>query len=206
MLVFGQKRANDKSALTVGPCCWNEMNRKQRRETMRKIQSDSLTLEVMHPNAAGIDIGNESHYVAVPPDRDSQPVRHLGCTTAELREMAAWLKQCGIRTVAMQSTGVYWIAVFEMLEEAGFEVYLVNARDTKNLPGRKSDVQESQWLMKLHTYGLLRNSFRPTAEIRHMRTYWRRVTERSGAECQSAYSTDAEGADADERSVGERVE
>src|SRR5882724_164194 len=83
------------------------------------------------------------------------------------------LKQCRIRSVAMQSTGVYWIAVYDLLEEAGFEVYLVNARETKNLPGRKSDVQESQWLMKLHTYGLLRNSFRPSQEIRTMRTYWR---------------------------------
>jgi transposase len=87
--------------------------------------------------------------------------------------MAAWLKQCRIRTVAMQSTGVYWVAVYDILEQAGLEVYLVNARDTKNLPGRKSDVQESQWLMKLHTYGLLRNSFRPSQEIRVMRTYWR---------------------------------
>src|SRR5215475_2866375 len=87
--------------------------------------------------------------------------------------MAAWLKKCGIRTVAMQSTGVYWIPVYDILEEAGFEVYLVNARDTKNLPGKKTDVQESQWLMKLHTYGLLRNSFRPTQEIRRMRNYWR---------------------------------
>src|SRR5882724_4530499 len=152
---------------------WREMNRKQRRDTMRKIQSDDLSLEVVHPDAAGIDIGNESHYVAVPPSRDSQPVRRFGCTTAELKAMAGWLKQSGIRTVAMQSTGVYWIAVYDVLEAAGLEVYLVNARETKNLPGRKSDVQESQWLMKLHTYGLLRNSFRPPQEIRTMRTYWR---------------------------------
>jgi len=87
--------------------------------------------------------------------------------------MADWLKQCGIRTVAMQSTGVYWVAAFDILEAAGLEVYLVNARETKNLPGRKSDVQESQWLMKLHTYGLLRNSFGPPQEIRTLRTYWR---------------------------------
>jgi transposase len=87
--------------------------------------------------------------------------------------MVEWLKQCGIRTVAMQSTGVYWIAVYDILEAAGLEVYLVNARDTKNLPGRKSDVQESQWVMKLHTYGLLRNSFRPSQEIRTIRAYWR---------------------------------
>ena len=149
------------------------MNRKQRREMQRKIQSQDLNLEVVHPNAAGIDIGNEVHYVAVPPNRSSEAVRRFGCTTAELRAMADWLKQCGIQTVAMQSTGVYWIAVFDILEEAGLEVYLVNARETKNLPGRKSDVQESQWLMKLHTYGLLRNSFRPPQEIRTLRTYWR---------------------------------
>jgi transposase len=152
---------------------WKEMNRKQRRELTRKIQSEDLSLEVIHPDAAGIDIGNESHYAAVPPSRDNQPVRQFGCTTAELKAMAAWLQQCRIRTVAMQSTGVYWIAVYDILETAGLEVYLVNARDTKNLPGRKSDVQESQWLMKLHTYGLLRNSFRPSQEIRTMRTYWR---------------------------------
>src|SRR6201981_1088063 len=152
---------------------WNKMNRKQRREMMRQIQSEDLSLEVVHPHAAGIDIGNEAHYVAVPSDRDNQSVRRFGCTTAELKERAAWLKQCGIRTVAMQSTGVYWIAVYDILEATGLEVYLVNARETKNLPGRKSDVQESQWLMKLHTYGLLRNSFRPPQEIRTMRTYWR---------------------------------
>ena len=152
---------------------WYEMNRKQRREAMRKIQSEDLSLEVVHPHAAGIDIGNESHFVAVPADRDNKPVKQFGCTTAELKAMAAWLTQCGIRTVAMQSTGVYWITVYDILEQAGLEVYLVNARDTKNLPGRKSDVQESQWLMKLHTYGLLRNSFRPSQETRTMRTYWR---------------------------------
>ena len=122
---------------------WGEMNRKQRREMMRKMQSADLSLEVVHPNAAGIDIGNECHYVAVPPDRDDQPVRRFGCTTAELKAMADWLNQCGICTVAMQSTGVYWIAVYDILEAAGLEVYLVNARDTKNLPGRKSAVQES---------------------------------------------------------------
>src|SRR5262252_8499262 len=98
---------------------WHEMNRKQRREMTRRIQAEDLSLEVMHPEAAGIDIGNESHYAAVPSSRDSQPVRCFGCTTVELRKMAAWLKQCGIRTVALQSTGVYWIPVYEVLEEAG---------------------------------------------------------------------------------------
>jgi hypothetical protein len=156
---------------------WHEMNRKQRRDWTRRMQAEEISLHVVHPGAAGIDIGNEAHYVAVPPSRDDQPVRRFGCTTAELKEMAAWLKQCSIRTIAMQSTGVHWVAVYDLLEEAGFEVYLVNARETKNLvvglfengtttknlPGRKSDVQESQWLMKLHTYGLLRNSFRPSS-------------------------------------------
>src|SRR5437016_2355887 len=94
---------------------WHEMNRKQRREMMRKMQNEDLSLEVIHPDAGGIDIGNESHYVAVPPSRDSQSVREFGCTTAELKAMAVWLKQCRIRTVAMQSTGVYWVAVYAIL-------------------------------------------------------------------------------------------
>lgn len=150
------------------------MNRRGRRELARRIQADDVSLKITHPAAAGIDIGNETHYVAVAPQRDpEQPVRRFGCVTAELKVMAEWLKRCGIQTVAMQSTGVYWIPVYDILEQAGFEVYLVNARDTKNLPGKKSDVQESQWLMKLHTYGLLRNSFRPSQEIRRMRNYWR---------------------------------
>ena len=166
-------RNANKGNHAAGQPKWHQMNRKQRRELIRKIHSEDLTLEVLHPDAAGIDVGNELHFVAVPPSRDSEPVRRFGCTTAELQAMAGWLKQCRIRTVAMQSTGVYWVALYDILEEAGFEVYLVNARDTKNLPGRKSDVQESQWLMKLHTYGLLRNSFRPGQEIRRLRTYWR---------------------------------
>src|SRR5215470_627204 len=104
---------------------WQKMNRKQRRELARKIQSEDLSLEVVHPDAAGIDIGNESHYVAVPPTRDSQTVRRFGCTTAELKAMADWQKQCKIRTITLQSTGVYWVSVYDLLEEAGFEVYLV---------------------------------------------------------------------------------
>lgn len=164
-----KKTANVASA----PAAWQSMSRKERRAWIRKIQAEDMSLEVIHPHAAGIDIGNDSHYVAVPPGRDGQAVRRFGCTTAELKSMASWLQQCRIRTVAMQSTGVYWVAVYDILQAAGLEVYLVNARETKNLPGRKSDVQESQWLMKLHTYGLLRNSFRPPAEIRALRTYWR---------------------------------
>src|SRR3989442_5242870 len=143
-----RNQKNQKTSKTTSdkatPGKWDEMNRKQRREMMRQMQSGDLSLEVIHPDASGIDIGNEPHYGGDPPSRDSQPVRCFGCTTAELKKMAEWLTQCGIRTVAMQSTGVYWIAVYDILEAAGMEVYLVNARETKNLPGRKTDVQESQ--------------------------------------------------------------
>jgi transposase len=149
------------------------LNRQRRRELGRQIAAADPGLEVVHPDAAGIDIGNASHFVAIPPERDPVPIREFGAWTAALQEMAGWLTAHGIRTVAMQSTGVYWIAVQEVLEQAGLEVFLVNARGTKTLPGRKSDVQECEWLRKLHTYGLLRNSFRPPAEIRAVRTLWR---------------------------------
>lgn len=153
------------------------LTRKQRKKLVRRIHSDSPGLEVVHRNAAGIDIGSQEHYVAVGPDRDAEPVRVFGCFTTDLHRLAAWLKACGIGTVVMQSTGVYWIPVYDVLEQEGFAVWLVNARETKNLPGRKSDVQESQWLLKLHTYGLLRKSFRPPAAIRALRTCWRERAE-----------------------------
>lgn len=149
------------------------LNRKQRKELARRLHAQDPGLEIVHPHAAGIDVGNTSHYVAVRPDRDPDPVRRFECFTADLHRLADWLQQCGVTTVAMQSTGVYWIPLHEILDARGIEVYLVNARHTKNLPGRKTDVQESQWLLKLHTYGLLRNSFHPPAEIRIVRTYWR---------------------------------
>jgi transposase len=149
------------------------LNRKQRKELARRLRVEDPGLSVMHPHAAGIDVGNSAHYVAVRPDRDPNSVRRFECFTADLHRLADWLQQCGVTTVAMQSTGVYWIPLYEILDARGFEVYLVNARHTKNLPGRTSDVQESQWLLKLHTYGLLRNSFHPPLEIRIVRTYWR---------------------------------
>jgi len=164
-----------------------KMNREERKEWQQRLYAEDAGLEVVHPDAAGIDVGNASHFVAVPPDRDERPVREFGSWTADLRRMAEWLKQCGIRTVAMQSTGVYWVAMQEVLEGEGFEVYLVNARGTKNLPGRKSDVQECQWLMKLHSYGLLRNSFHPPEQIRAVRTIWRqrdRLVKEAGREVQ----------------------
>jgi transposase len=149
------------------------LNRTQRKALARRLRVDDPGLDVVHPHAAGIDVGNSAHYVAVRPDRDPDAVRRFECFTADLHRLADWLQHCGVTTVAMQSTGVYWIPLYEILDARGFEVFLVNARHTKNLPGRKSDVQESQWLLKLHTYGLLRNSFHPPAAIRVVRTYWR---------------------------------
>jgi transposase len=134
---------------------------------------DWKALEVVHPEAAGIDVGGSEHWVAVNPERDAEPVRRFGCFTADLREMAVWLVEKGVQSVAMQSTGVYWMPVFEVLEQHGLEVFLVNAGHTKNVPGRKSDIQECQWLLKLHAFGLLNNSFQPTDEIRIARTLWR---------------------------------
>src|SRR6516165_6272213 len=146
-------------------------NQQERRSARPKV--DWKALAVVHPDAAGIDIGGSEHWVAISPDRDEQPVRCLDCFTADLEQMADWLKARGVRSVAMQSTGVYWIPVFEILQQRGLEVYLVNAQHTKNVPGRKSDVQECQWLLKLHTFGLLNNSFQPTDEIRIARALWR---------------------------------
>ena len=144
---------------------------KQKGAVQKKV--DWKALEIVHPDAAGIDVGGSEHWVAVSPDRDREPVRRFGCFTADLREMGRWLVEKGVRSVALQSTGVYWMPVFEILEQQGLEVFLVNARHTKNVPGRKSDVQECQWLLKLHAFGLLNNSFQPTDEIRIARTLWR---------------------------------
>jgi len=149
------------------------LDRRERRQLQKQLEACDPQLKIVHPDAAGIDVGNASHFASVPAGRDQRPVQEFGSWTADLHRMAQWLKSCGIRTVALQSTGVYWIPVAEVLEQESLEVYLVNARGTKNLPGRKSDVQECQWLMKLHTYGLLRNSFRPPEEIRGVRTIWR---------------------------------
>lgn len=121
----------------------------------------TAALSLTHPNAAGIDIGSASHFVAVPPDRDEQPVREFASFTAELERLADWLTECGVDTVAMESSGVYWIALFELLDARGFKVVLVNARHVKNVSGRKSDVLDCQWLQQLMSYGLLRGALRP---------------------------------------------
>jgi transposase len=138
----------------------------------KKAKHPSL-LKRINRNAAGIDCGSEAHYVAVPPERDPEPVRSFKTFTADLHRLADWLGACKIKTVAMESTGVYWIPIFEILEERGFEVVLVNSRHVKNVPGRKTDVSDCQWIQELHSVGLLRGSFRPAAEIATLRAYLR---------------------------------
>ncbi|MBT9141547.1 MAG: hypothetical protein DDT30_02147 [Dehalococcoidia bacterium] len=128
---------------------------------------------IINPNAAGIDIGSGEHYVAVPEDRDDQPIRKFGCFTSDIEAMADWLGECRIDTVVMESTGVYWIPTFQILETRGFQVILVNARQVANVPGRKTDVSDCEWLQRLHTYGLLSGSFRPDDSVCVLRSYWR---------------------------------
>jgi transposase len=130
-------------------------------------------LKVVHPNAAGLDIGAAEIWAAVPPDRVSEPVRMFETFTSDLRALANWLVNCGVDTVAMEATGVYWIPVYEILEQSGFRVQVVNARHLKNVPGRKSDIQDCQWIQGLHSVGLLRGSFRPEGEIVALRAYLR---------------------------------
>ncbi len=130
-------------------------------------------LSQVNLNAAGIDVGASSHFVAVSEGRSEQPVREFEAYTSELYRMADWLLECGVETVAMESTGVYWIPLFGVLEERGLEVMLVDPRRLKNVPGRKTDVSDCQWLQQLHTYGLLSGAFRPDAEIRRLRSYLR---------------------------------
>jgi len=129
--------------------------------------------EIVHPNAAGIDVASQMHYVAVPASRDQPSVRKFGSFTQDLHDLAKWLKKCQIDTVAMESTGIYWIQLYLILEEYGFDVFLVNARHIKNVSGRKSDVQDCQWIQQLHSFGLLNASFQPDLYGRELRTYMR---------------------------------
>jgi transposase len=147
------------------------MNVKQGKKMSEGNVSNGLPK--LNVDAAGIDVGSEEHWVAVPEDRGEHPVRSFRCFTADLHSMAQWLKECNIKTVAMESTGVYWIPIFQVLDRAGFEVKLVNARHVKNVPGRKTDVADCQWLQRLHTFGLLNGSFRPNDQVCVLRSYWR---------------------------------
>lgn len=130
-------------------------------------------MRVVNPRAAGIDIGSREHYVCA---GDEHPVRRFSCFTEDLRAMSAWLKECGVTTVAMEATGVYWIPAFQTLERDGFEVVVVNAKHFKSVPGRKSDVQDCQWLQYLHECGLVAGSFRPSDEVVVLRSYMRQRT------------------------------
>jgi transposase len=132
---------------------------------MAQIMAKRKQTEAVFPHAAGIDVGGSSHFVAVPAQADGQPVREFGAMTDDLHAMADWLLACGVDTVALESTGVYWIPVFEVLEQRGLTVWLVDARQLKYVPGRKSDVQDCQWLQKLMSFGLLRAAWRPAAEV-----------------------------------------
>lgn len=140
---------------------------------MRSKRQASSQLEPINANAAGIDIGSQTHWVCVPADRDAENVRSFGSFTTDLYALADWLQKCKVESVAMESTGVYWIALFQILETRGFEVKLVNAHHVKTLPGRKSDVLDCQWIQQLHSYGLLSASFRPQDQICVLRSYIR---------------------------------
>lgn len=156
------------------------MKKDTRKNNVRKEKNPSKKsaptpkhLEHINLWAAGIDVGSTSHFVAVPEGCDENIVREFSSFTTGLNELSDWLKKCGIKTVAMESTGVYWIPVYELLEEKGFEVKLVDARQVKNVSGRKTDVLDCQWIQQLHTYGLLSGAFRPVEEICALRSYVR---------------------------------
>lgn len=142
-------------------------------QEQRLESSNASHLAQINENAAGIDLGSAEHWVCVPPLRDEKNVRRFGCFTPDLMAMADWLSQCGVTSVAMEATGVYWIPVFQILETRGFEVKLVNAHHLKTVPGRKTDVKDCQWLQQLHTYGLLSGSFRPEDQVCILRSYIR---------------------------------
>jgi|SRR5579872_51609 transposase len=146
----------------------------RKRKTKRSGQAAKPEeIPILNPNAAGMDIGADEIYVAVPADRDEQPVQRFATFTGQLSRLSEWLKQCRIDTVAMEATGVYWIPVYQTLETSGFELCLVNARYFQNVPGRKTDVSDCQWLQRLHSAGLLRGSFRPAQEVCVLRSLTR---------------------------------
>jgi transposase len=144
----------------------------KKQKQSKKVSIDAAW-EPINPHAAGVDIGSREHWACVPRAASDRPVRRFGTFTADLEAMAAWFKECGVTSVAMEATGVYWIPLFQILEGAGLQVLLVNARQTKNVAGRKSDVQDCQWIQRLHTYGLLQGSFRPADPYCVLRTYLR---------------------------------
>jgi transposase len=147
---------------------------KKAHATQQPAESQA-SLAPIHPNAAAVDIHDGSHFVAVPPGRDSEglDIREFPAFTADLRRIVEWLRQCKVEQVAMESTGVYWIPLFELLDAEGFEVSLVDPRQARNLPGRKTDVADARWYQELHTYGLLKAAYRPENEVCVLRSYIR---------------------------------
>src|SRR5258708_4695421 len=139
----------------------------------KKKRPQALPPQVVHPNAAGIDVGGETHVVAVAADRDPQPVRSFGVFTCDLQALAAWLQQCAITTVVLESTGVYWMPLCDFLETQGFEVLVVDPRSLARNLKKKTDVDDAVWLQELHAFGLLKSCFRPDPEVRALRTLWR---------------------------------
>src|SRR5574342_946420 len=144
-----------------------------KRVKKQKPMPVSDDMPVMNRNAAGIDVGATESWVSVPPDRRQEPIRRFEMFTRDLNQLGEWLKQCGIETVAMESTGIYWVAISQILERHGLEVVLVNAKHVKNVSGRKSDCLDCQWLRILHTFGLLAGSFRLSEAMGVLRHYLR---------------------------------
>jgi transposase len=139
----------------------------------KKKSRSAPSTRVVHPDAAGIDVGGDTHVVAVPTDRDAEPIRSFGVFTCDLRLMAAWLKKCGITTVVMESTGVYWMPLCDFLESQGFEVLIIDPRALARNLKKKTDVADAAWLQELHAFGMLKSCFRPAGEVCHLRTLWR---------------------------------
>jgi len=150
----------------------NKSSSKAKKHSKQKVAIDQ-NWQLINPDAAGIDVGSREHWAAIPPSRGGQTVRCFGATTPELEALGNWLKEAKVSSVAMEATGVYWIAVFQVLERMGLKVLLVNSRQVKNVSGRKSDVLDCQWIQRLHTYGLLGGSFRPADPYCVVRSYLR---------------------------------
>ena len=145
----------------------------KRRRAARPARRTPSVLDRIQIDVAGIDCGASEHFVAVPPDRDPAPIQSFRTFTADLERLADWLVACRVTSVAMEATGVYWIPLFDILEARGLEVLLVNARHVTHVPGRKSDVEDCEWLRELHSVGLLRGSFRPAGPMLPLRAYLR---------------------------------
>src|SRR5271166_953776 len=154
------------------PFRWSQQE-ELRMNPERSKSRDGAKMPMVHPNAAAIDVGATMHMAAVRADRTPEPVRSFGTFTADLHRLVDWFAECGVETVVMESTSVYWIPIFELLDAREFTVFLVNARDAKHVPGRKTDVSDAQWLQRLHSFGLLRASFRPKGQIAELRAYVR---------------------------------